>query len=256
MAAGGDLEAARGGAMSVRGPATVDYVAAAAVGFEIVPAVVRARLVAARLIGSTALSAGCEGLRTRRRANDTYYQSGEAWWGDATRAVLFTVRRELTHRGGDRYAPRSPWDVSGTIYYLGDVGGPERSTWQFDTATSKARNASRPVTTDEPLDLLPPDVAAPVRGGRSDVWREHDPDSAAEHLSAIRTFDDRVLLLGASRTAPNVRALTSAAWTLTTLDAPITRREPFGFTIDDEAIRARRDQLGGSDVHPPPLPPP
>lgn len=252
---GGNLEAAHGGAISARGPASIGYAPTTDVGFEIVPVVVRARLFATRVIGSTALSASCEELRVRRRPNGTHYQSGEAWWGDEARAALITVRREMEHRGGRQYSPNGAWNVSGTVYHLGAVGGPEASKWQFDASASKGSNALPPVTTHDPLDLLPADVAAPVRGGLSDVWRESSTGSAAEYLTAIRVLDNRVLLLEANRTARSIRALASAPWVLTTLDAPITDRAPFGFTCDDaELHQGTRDQLGGASGEQPLMP--
>ena len=235
----GNLESARGGAISSRGPATISYAPATEVGFEIVPVVVRARLFAMKVIGSTALSASCKDLRVRRRSDGTHYQSAEAWWGDETRAVLFTVHREMAQRGGRQFAPSGAWRVNGTVYHLGAVGGPETSTWQFDASTSKRGNSSPPITTHEPLDLLPADVAAPIRGGLSDVWRERSTGSAAEYLTAVRVIENRVLLLEAHRTARSIRALPSAAWVLTTLDAPITERTPFNLTCNDGKLETR-----------------
>jgi hypothetical protein len=251
----GNLEAARGGAIAARGPASISYAPATAVGFEIVPEVVRARLFARREIGSTALSASCDELQVRRRADGTHYQSGEAWWGDEARAVLFTIRREMANRGGRKYSPKGAWNVSGTVYHLGATGGPETSKWKFDAAASKGGNTSPPVTTSDPLDLLPADVAAPVRGGLRDVWRESSTGSAAEYLTAIRVVENRVLLLEANRTARSIRALASATWVLTTLDAPITERAPFNFTCDEgELYTGAPDQLGGASGEQPLMP--
>ena len=109
MVTGRNLEASRGGALSARGPASVDYAPAAEVGFEIVPRVVRARLFATAMIGSKALYASCEALRVRRRSNAIHYQSAKAWWGDETRALMVTIQREMTKRGSRQYTPNGAW---------------------------------------------------------------------------------------------------------------------------------------------------
>ncbi len=231
------LEVARGGAISARGPASVDYVPATEVGFEIVPSVVRAQLFATNLIGSKALSASCTGIHTRRRANGTHYQSVEAWWADEIRALLLTVHREMTHRGGRQYSPSGPWSVTGTVYHLGSADRPLTTTWRFDAPASKRAARVPPTVSDDPLDLLPAEVVAPIRGGLSDVWREQIGDSAAEYLTAIRVVNnDRVLLLEANRTAKTIRQLSVAEWVLTTLDAPIAGHEPIRFTCADSEL--------------------
>ncbi|MGC8511339.1 MAG: hypothetical protein ACP5PB_10770 [Acidimicrobiales bacterium] len=225
------LDVPHGGAISARGPASVDYVPATDVGFETVPSVVRAQLFATRVIGSKALSASCTGMYLRRRANGTHYQSAKAWWADETRAVLITLQREMAHRGGRQYAPSGPWSVTGTLYHLGPADRPLTTTWRFDAPAATGTAKAPPTVSDDPLDVLPAEVVAPIRGGLSDAWREHSRDSATEYLTAIRVVnDDRVLLLEANRTAATVRQLADAAWVLTTLDAPITRHDPIRLT--------------------------
>ena len=224
----------------MRGPATVDYVPVAVAGFEIVPSVVRARLFATKLIGSKALCASCTELRVRRRANGTYYQWAQAWWGDDARAVLFDVQREMTHRRGREYSPRGAWRVAGTLYHFGATERPFTTTWRFDAGSSTGATGSPPIAADDPLDLLPVEVAVPVRGGLSDVWREETRGRSAEYLTAVRVLSDRVLLLEATRHAKTPSGLARAEWVLTTLDASITGRETISFTCD------------GADLEPPP----
>ncbi|MCU1363802.1 MAG: hypothetical protein JWM55_1630 [Acidimicrobiaceae bacterium] len=252
---GGNLEEVRGGGISHRGPSSIGYTPAAAVGFEIVPEAVRSQLRAMGIIGVSQLCASCEELGVRRRPDGTHYQSGEAWWGDATRAVLMTLSREMVQRGGRQFSPGGAWRVSGMVHHLGDVGGPEKSTWQYDPAASTGKSDSPPVKTNDPLDLLPPDVAAPVRGGSSDVWLETSSSSATEYLTAIRVLANKVLQLEANRTARSKAALLRAAWTLTTLEAPITKSVPFAFTIDGQTLASgARNVLGGTPPGVPRLP--
>ncbi len=249
----GDLEVARAGALASRGLASVDYVPVDVAGFEIVPDVVRVRLTATGVIGKAALCASAKGLTVRRRADGSTYQSGSAWWADTTRAVIIDVRREVELRRGRRYEPVGAWRVSGVAHHLEDVGGAEHSTWQYDAAGTSGANSSPSVITDDPLDLLPPGVAAPVRGGLSDVWRESSPTSATEFLTALRVNDEEVRLLEAHRTARSEKVLTRAPWSVTTLMAPVTRRAPFAFTCGDPLAAGDRQALGGGG-RPPRLP--
>ena len=244
MGARDDLEAVRNGQLATRGPAMVNFAPAQAVGFDIVPSVVRNELFATRTIGTRAISASAHDLVVRRRPDGALYQSCEAWWGDDLGAVLDTVRRPMAHRDGRSYAPSGPWTVSGTLYQFGAVDGLERSAWQFDGSSVRERTHSSPTTTVEPLDLLPPEVTAPIRGGLSDVWREHSRDRATEYLTAIRILDHRVLLLEAHRTARRLTALVSAAWELTTFDAPIAARSPISFTCIDDGPTPMLDRRG------------
>ena len=252
-ARGGDLEATRGGAIAARGPSTLNYVPADAAGFEIVPEVVRARLRATGVIGVTALCASANSLQLRRRADGSHYQTGTAWWADTGRAVMLDVYREMEHRGTRQYSPIGAWRVSGTVHHLRDVGGAERSTWQHD-ASPKGGSSSPPVVSDDPLDLLPPDVAAPVRGGLSDAWRDISDVSITEYLTAIRVSDHEVLFLEANRTARSDGALSRAPWSVTTLMAPVTKRVPFSFTCDARAAVGGEEGRGAIGDRRPRLP--
>jgi hypothetical protein len=243
-ARGGGLEAARGGVIVARGLASVDYAPVDVAGFEIVPDVVRTRLAATGVIGRTALCASAKRLQVTRRADGRTDQSGTAWWVDVVRVVIIELRRELEARHGGRYTPIGAWRVSGVRHHLDDVGGGEHSTWRYDATGSKGASASPLVLTHEPLDLLPPDVAAPVRGGLSDVWRESSGTSATEFLTALRVFGGEALVLEAHRTARRERALVRAPWEVTTLVAPIIRSVPFAFTCDEQRGVGDRDALG------------
>ncbi len=123
--------------------------------------------------------------------------------------------------------------MTGTLYRMGATDRPFTTTWRFEAQGSKG-TTSPPVVTEDPLDLLFAEVAAPIRGGLSDVWREHSRASAAEYLTAIRIVNDRVLLLEAHRSAASIRQLLGAEWVLTTLDAPITGSELIRFTCDGD----------------------
>lgn len=252
VAGGGDLEATRGGGVSRRGPSSIDYEVVPVAGFEILPAVIRSRLMAEGMIGMKPLCASCESLKVRRRADGSHYQSGTAWWGDESRAVVIKSRREMELRSGQKFSPSGAWNVTGVIHHLGDVGGPEISKWKFDGKSSGGDSSSSPVATNDPLDLLPPEVAAPVRGGLSDAWMVTTSSSATEYLTAIRVFDDEVLLLEANRTARTETSLNRSEWKLTTLKALINESETFAFVCGQRGPATGEISRSGStrDAHP------
>lgn len=251
-AGGGNLEAARGGGVSNRGPASIDYQEVPAAGFKALPSVVRSRLIAEGVIGSKPVSASCQRLVVRRRADESYYQSGTAWWGDDSKAVLIECRREMQLRTGKKFSPYGTWSVTGVIHRLLDVGGPETTKWKFDGKAPGGGSSSPPVSSDDPLDLLPPEVAAPVRGGLSDAWMLTTSASATEYLTAIRVVNDEALLLEANRTARTQASLSRAEWKLTTLKAPINGSETFAFECGPRGAPTGEIARSGNnrDIHP------
>jgi hypothetical protein len=236
---GGRLEAAKGQEISGRGPSTANYEVAAEVGFDLFPEIARSRLFLDGFIGSEPISASCSELTVRRRPDGGHYQVGTAWWGDESRAVLMECQREMEHRGGKRFAPRGDWSVSGVVHHLSGVGGRETSTWSFDSGARRGNDSSPPVLAQDPLDLLPPDVVAPIRGGFSDLWRITSSSSADEYLCAVKLVNGEALLLGATRTSRTNAGLLRAGWVVTTLVASINRSEPFAFVCGDEATNFR-----------------
>lgn len=132
-------------------------------------------------------------------------------------------------RSGQKFSPSGAWNVTGVIHRLGDVGGPFITKWKFEGKPPGGDGSSPPVATNDPLDLLPPEVAAPVRGGLSDAWMITTSSSATEYLTAIRVFGDEVLLLEANRRARTETNLNRSQWKLTTLQAPVNESETFAF---------------------------
>lgn len=252
---GGDLEAARGDEVSNRGPASIDYQKASIAGFKKLPAVIRSRLVADGVIGSKPLCASCGSLDVRKRADGGYYQAGTAWWGDETKAVLIECRREMEHRSGRTFSPSGAWSVSGVIHHLDAVGGSEITKWKFDAKATGGDNSSLPVMSEDPLDLLPPEVAAPVRGGLADAWMRITSSSVTEYLTAIRVVNDDALLLEANRTARTETSLPHAEWKLTTLRAPINGSETFAFACGQRGPAAGEIGQSGNNGDTLPLKP-
>ena len=246
---GGNLEAARGGAVNARGPSTIDYKPVPAAGFKILPAVVRSQLVEKGIIGSKPLCASCLDLMVKERSDGTHYQVGTAWWCNQSKAVLIECQREMKLLIGKKFSPIGTWKVSGAIHHLRDVGGPEVSKWKFSGVASGGGESPPPVVTHEPLDLLPAEVAAPVRGGLSDVWALTSSSNATEYLTAVRIDGGDALLLEGTRTAPTETSLHRSEWKLTTLRAPIDRSETFAFESEPRK-RVSRDIGGAGGTRP------
>jgi hypothetical protein len=114
--------------------------------------------------------------------------------------------------------------VEGQLSRLGGSGGIEHSTWRYDAAGA-TEGAGRTPKTDDPLDILPPDLARPVREGVAAAWRTWISKSADETVVAMYCTNERVLLLHSVREASSRRALALTDWHAETLNAPVTERE-------------------------------
>ncbi len=211
--------------LDVRGPTSLGYELADAFGFELVPSRVRQHLQSSALIGTDSLSASSDPPAVMKRADGTFYQSAAAWWGDEKRLLVFTYEREMERVGGKQFRPASTWSVNGSLSRLGPVGGPERSVWRFD-ASGAGEAARKTPTTDDPLDLLPPEVVGLIRGGDTDAWQLHRKEWASETVVGMHFTTGRALLLRAVREATSRKALSSADWHLETLDAPVVEKAP------------------------------
>jgi hypothetical protein len=163
-----------------------------------------------------------------RRSDGTFYQSSEAWWGDERRLLVFGYAREMKRVGEKQFRPASAWSVNGILSRLGPVRGPERSVWRLDLpGTGEA--AGKASKTDDPLDLLPPELVCPLRDGEADAWRLYRKGWASETVVAMSLSTERALLFRALREAASRRALPSADWHIETLDAPVVERAPVRF---------------------------
>ena len=149
------------------GPTSLGYEMAAAVGFDLVLSRVRQQLQSRDFIGTDSLSATSDPPAVMRRSDGTFYQSSEAWWGDERRLLVFGYEREMERVGEKQFRPASTWSVNGILSRLGPVGDPERSVWRFD-ASGAGEAARKTSETDDPLDLLPPELVRPLRDGDAD----------------------------------------------------------------------------------------
>ena len=213
-----------GRSLDRRGPGQLSYEEADDIGFDVVPMQIRKALRSRSLIGSQALAADGRDPIVKRRADGTCYQTGDAWWGDETRLLVIDYRRDMEQIGERQFRPAGAWRVEGQLSRLGGVGGPEHSTWSYDAAGTTG-GAGRTPKTHDPLDILPPDLARPVREGVAAAWKTWNSKSADETVVAMYCTNERVLLLRSVREASSRRALALADWHAETLNAPVTERE-------------------------------
>jgi hypothetical protein len=81
---------------------------------------------------------------------------------------------------------------------------------------------------DDPLDVLPRHLAAPVGGADASAWQKYQPGWAEETIVAALATPDRVRTLRAQRTATSRPALETADWYAVSLDAPVAAVQALG----------------------------
>ena len=202
---------------------------AEAVGFDLVPSLVRQQLQSRDLIGTDPLCATSDPPAVMRRSDGTFFQSSEAWWGDERQLLVFRYEREMERVGEKQFRPASTWSVNGVLGRLGPVGGPERSVWRFEVSGA-GEAARRTPKTDDPFDLLPPELVRPLRDGVADAWRLFREGWASETVVAMHLTTGHALLFRAVREATSRRTLPSADWHVETLDAPVVEHAPVRIT--------------------------
>lgn len=201
-------------------PGRVSYVEASAVGFELLPEPVRASL-APHCLGHQ-VAADADEPVVKRRPDGTCYQQATGWWASTDRYLDISATRPLAPAGNGRLQPAGGWATSATIYDLAPGSTPVTSSWRFDGAAAGSDLKTALRTVDDPLDTLPPPLVAPVRGGRANAWRTWNDRAAEETVVVALRLRDRVRVLKAQRHARSRRALVTAEWHATALDARIT----------------------------------
>ncbi len=210
-----------GGLPAERGTKALSYVPVPRVGFEHVPEEIVETLVAEGILVGTEVAATAKPPLAKRRVEGSHYQQITAWWASTSCYVVLDVRRELSPAGDGRLRPAGAWSAAGKVFRLPDTVQVAASVWRRPGA---AGTPGRPKSqlTDDPLDLLPPEVAKPVMGGEADAWRESGKGWATETVVASRLVADRVRVLRATRQAHSRVALGAADWALETIDTPVT----------------------------------
>jgi hypothetical protein len=198
----------------------ISYVEAHGVGFKALPNEVLAALACREVLVGVELSATSNLPQIKRRPNGSHYQLVVAWWASTSRFVSVDARRELAPAGVGKLRPCAPWSVTAKIYRLPAGLQATTSTWRF-AGSSAGRSNSKRIETDDPLEVLPPGVADPVRGGMRDAWRQMSSDEATETVVGSLVTEERVRVLRAVRRAASEAALERADWSVETLEAPV-----------------------------------
>ena len=219
----GEVTQPKGRTPDARGPSNIDYVAAEAVGFEVLPDALRRML--AKLFVGTELACDAEPTVTKRRPDGSHYQLASGWWASTERLVVIEGRRPLERVDDGRFRACGEWRPSGEVMVFPSGLVAASSRWRFEGGTDRGSMAARRGVADA-LDALPPALAAPVVGGQSNAWRRYRRGWALEVVVAMRRVEGRVRVLRAEREATSRRALAGADWVVATLDAPIVSRDP------------------------------
>jgi hypothetical protein len=201
-------------------PGSIDYTPADAVGFDQMPrAVVNA--LAGVLLGPP-VAADAEPPVTKRQADGTYYQQAKGWWAGGDRYVTIDARRLLAPAEGQSLRPITGWKIDGIVSHF--VAGiiPVNSVWRFDPGGGTEAGKGRRPNTDDPLDVLPEPLTAPVRGADVSAWREHGRGWAEETIVAPLVSPERILILKVQRKATSRRVLQTADWHAVTVDAAVS----------------------------------
>lgn len=236
------------GADTRKAPGSIDYTPADAVGFGHMPKAVVASL-SGVLLGPP-LAADAEPLVAKRQADGTYYQQAKGWWAGGDRYMTIDARRLLAPAEGQTLKPITGWKIDGTISYFAAGVLPVNSQWRFDSSNGVPGKGRRP-SADDPLDVLPAHLTAPVRDADARAWREYGRGWAEETIVAVVSTPGNVRVLKAQRRATSRRALDTADWHAVTLDAPITAiqalaTDPAGQVLLGQAVSPH--QLGGGSA--------
>lgn len=214
--------AIRGGRLAGLGPGVIAYAPAEAVGFEVLPAEVRASV--ADLLVGPELAAHADDPQTRRRPDGSCYQVATGWWASPACLVSVEARRELHALPGGRFRPGGGWWTRASFHTLPAGVQPATSWWRQPAGGDRRGPAAASQQVSDVLDVLPPALVAPLRaagGCRSGAWIRFRPGWARETIVAQRLGEHRVLVLAARRSAISRRALARADWQVSTLDAPV-----------------------------------
>lgn len=234
-------------------PGSIGYAPADAVGFEQIPtAVVNA--LAPVLLGPPIAADAAEPV-TKVQPDGTYYQQVTGWWAGGDRYVTIEARRLLAPAAGQKLKPVTGWKIDGTVHHLQPGVTPSFSQWRYDPGAGGAASTGRRRLTDDPLDVLPAELTAPVRGAVASAWREYGRGWANETTVTALVTADRVRVLKAERKSTSRRGLAGADWHAVTLDAPITwiqnlLTDAYGRVVLGQAMRPQ-SLPPGSGPNPP-----
>lgn len=215
-----------------RQPGSIDYTPAQAVGFELLPGAVVEAL--AEVFFGSPIAADADKPVAIRRSDGTYYQHATGWWAGTDRYIAIDARRLLAPVEGQerKLKPTTGWKIDGTISHFAPGTVPTNSQWRFDPVGGATSGKGPRPSADNPLDVLPAQLTAPVRGAHASAWQEYGPGWAEETIVAALAAHGRVRVLKVHRNGTSRRALQSTAWHAVTLDALIVIVQPFATDPD------------------------
>ncbi len=186
--------------------------------------------------------------QTRRGGPLGYRQHAGGWWVTDTRAVQFSATRDLEHLGSSRFRSVEPWAITAVRH---PYSGPPTIGRRRIERSARGERIVGPavvVETDDPVELLPADVADLVRGGQVAALRQAGRREAHEMVWGLRISGARLGAVYAERStvgsvADGSGALAGRQWTVLALEAAVgpTARLDLG----DLPVRSgRRSALG------------
>lgn len=199
----------------------LDYTDVDRVGFDKLPVEIREAVSGRKIMLGGVICADAENPVAKRRSDGSYYQEMKAWWVGAGSYVDIRAVRELVQAGDGRLRPNGPWSAASIVYTLPPGVRAMHSVWRSAESSGSGSKQDTGTLTDDALDILPPQVAAPVAGGLSDAWLEWGKGFAHEVVVALRPLDGRIRALRAERSGRSRKMLPNCDWHIDTVDAPI-----------------------------------
>ncbi len=195
------------------------------VGFETLPVEIREALSTRKVMLGKEICGDAGYPVTKKRSDGSHYQEITAWWAGTGSYVDIRAVRELRQNSNGSFSPSGSWSAASTVYILPPNLKAVHSVWRSVGSSGYPVKQSTTTTLDEisdnPLDILPPQVVAPVIGGASNAWQYYSKNFANETVVASKLVDDHIRALRAGREGRSHKALPNCDWQVDTIDAPI-----------------------------------
>lgn len=241
----------------------IAYQPASAVGWYQVPAHTRSVIASqvgkmarrstssmrAQIAATSSLSEGM-GPTVVHRHSDGTREHRVAWWVGPMVLVQVKMERELEQRDDGRYTPIDGWEVLLVDYHPLTAVVTEHHTYARRPGGAGGSSAPRrAATTNDPLELLPTSVVAPLRAHlrATDCWTRgrRTGGHVEETICAYSIDGDHLIALRAVRTAASDDGLSGAPWEVTTVAATVGEAEHPGLTSATKpALAPPRRSLG------------
>lgn len=182
-----------------------------------------------QIAATTSLSEGM-GLAVVHRHPDGVRQHQVGWWVGPLVLVQVEMERELEQRADGKFTPVGGWEVMRIDYHPLTATSIDHHTYARRAGGAGGGSAPPPATTtNDPLELLPGVVVAPLRPHlvATDCWTRgrRGGGRVVETVTAYALDGDRLVALRATRTAGTDADLPSASWEVTTVAATVGETE-------------------------------